>query len=420
MIINHNIAALNTHRQLSINTANTNKNIEKLSSGLRINRAGDDAAGLAISEKMRGQIRGLDQASRNSQDGISLIQTAEGALNETHSILQRMRELAVQSGNDTNTAEDRKNLQDEVDQLNKEIDRIQSTTQFNTKNLLDGSMGGAVNTAVANVNTNAAVKGATGTALADTSALLTDLTDKNGNKLGITQGDTVTVSYVKDGTTITNTITVGATTDLSALGTTDGTADDTNTALAVDAATGAITMTASNAGTTGAINGLTISVKDANGNVRTAATNALSNFTETTAAANVRTDGTATFQIGANTGQTMTLSINDMGTSALGVKDLKISTQAQADVAIKVIDQATQKVSSERSKLGAVQNRLEHTINNLGTASENLTAAESRIRDVDMAKEMMEQTKNNILAQAAQAMLAQANQQPQGVLQLLR
>ncbi|WP_340018632.1 flagellin [Paenibacillus sp. FSL H3-0457] len=411
MIINHNIAALNTHRQLSTNTTNTNKNIEKLSSGLRINRAGDDAAGLAISEKMRGQIRGLDQASRNSQDGISLIQTAEGALNETHSILQRMRELAVQSGNDTNTSGDRKNLQDEMDQLNKEIDRIQSTTQFNTKNLLDGSMGSAVNTAVANINENASVKGAAGATLTAATVVLTDLTDKNGNSLGITAGDKVTISYVKDGTTVTNEITVSAASAISDL-------DNADSALTISA--GKIVVTAGTAGSTGAVNGLTISVKDASGNIRTSATNTLSSFTEKTAAANVRTDGTATFQIGANTGQSMNLSINDMGTSALGVKGLQISTQAQADVAIKVIDVATQKVSTERSKLGAVQNRLEHTINNLGTASENLTAAESRIRDVDMAKEMMEQTKNNILAQASQAMLAQANQQPQGVLQLLR
>jgi flagellin len=415
MIINHNIAALNTHRQLSANTANTNKNIEKLSSGLRINRAGDDAAGLAISEKMRGQIRGLDQASRNSQDGISLIQTAEGALNETHSILQRMRELSVQSANDTNTAGDRSELQKEMTQLNDEIDRIQSTTQFNTKNLLDGSMGSAVNVDAANVNKNAALKSSVALA---TTTKLTDLQDKNGNNLGITSNDSITISYVKDGTTITNTFAASAALTLAALGTTDGAAADGNMALTVS--TGAALMTAAAAGTGGAVNGLTITVKDASGNVRTAATNALSSFSETTAAANKRTDGTANFQIGANTGQSMNLSIEDMGASALGVKGLQISTQSQATVAIKVIDQATSKVSSERSKLGAVQNRLEHTINNLGTASENLTAAESRIRDVDMAKEMMSQTKNNILAQAAQAMLAQANQQPQGVLQLLR
>ncbi len=410
MRINHNISALNTHRQLTANTQATAKNIEKLSSGLRINRAGDDAAGLAISEKMRGQIRGLDQASRNSQDGISLIQTAEGALNETHSILQRMRELAVQSANDTNTAQDRSNLQDEMNQLTKEIDRIRDTTQFNTKNLLDGSMGSAVNNAVANCNTNSSLKGAAG-ATATVATTLVNLTDSNANSLGIVAGDTVTVSYVKDGTTTSYNVTVTTATDFSAL-------DDAN--FTFTASSGKLLATANSTGFTGAINGLTITVKDSSGNIKTAATNALSAFTETRAAANKQTDGRATFQIGANTDQNMMLDIKDMGASALGVKDLQISTQSQANVAIKVIDTAIQKVSAQRSSLGAVQNRLEHTINNLGTASENLTAAESRIRDVDMAKEMMEQTKNNILAQAAQAMLAQANQQPQGVLQLLR
>ncbi|WP_434800833.1 flagellin [Cytobacillus oceanisediminis] len=389
--------------------------MEKLSSGLRINRAGDDAAGLAISEKMRGQIRGLDMASKNAQDGISMISTAEGALNETHSILQRMRELSVQSANDTNTDEDRKNIQDEVDQLGKEIDRIRNTTQFNTKNLLDGSMDKGQASAVANVNSNTEVKTATASVMTDA---LTTLTDKNGNNLGITATDTIEVSYVKDGATITNSFTVGSLT-VADLGTTDGTADDANTTLAVDANNN-ISFTATNSGLGGAINGLTITVKDSGGNVRAAATNALSSFTETTAAANVNTDGQATFQIGANTGQNIQLAFKDMGTAALGVKDLKVGNQGQANVAVKAIDTAIQKVSAERSKLGATQNRLEHTINNLNTSSENLTAAESRIRDVDMAKEMMNQTKNSILSQAAQAMLAQANQQPQGVLQLLR
>lgn len=410
MIINHNIAALNTHRQLSSNTANTNKNIEKLSSGLRINRAGDDAAGLAISEKMRGQIRGLDQASRNSQDGISLIQTAEGALNETHSILQRMRELSVQSANDTNTSSDRGELQKEMNELVKEIDRISQTTQFNTKNLLDGSMGEGVSVATKNITGN--------TALATTATgtdVLTALTDKNTNNLGIAVGDTIEVSYVKNGiTTITSMAAVTASTmaSITDLLGADGAATFSNTA--------GIQITAGTSGYAGAVNGLTITVKDSTGAVRAGATNALSGFTQTTAAKDQRTDGQATFQIGANTGQNIQLSIENVGSSALGVKDMKIGNQGQANVAIKVIDAATQAVSTERSKLGAVQNRLEHTINNLGTASENLTAAESRVRDVDMAKEMMQQTKNNILAQAAQAMLAQANQQPQGVLQLLR
>ncbi|NIK79339.1 flagellin [Paenibacillus castaneae] len=410
MIINHNIAALNTHRQLSSNNAGASKSLEKLSSGLRINRAGDDAAGLAISEKMRGQIRGLDQASRNSQDGISLIQTAEGALNETHSILQRMRELAVQSGNDTNTAQDRTNLQDEMDQLGKEIDRISSTTQFNTKNLIDGSMD-KTTTSTANINTNTSIKGLAGAALADT-AKFSDLTDKDKNSLGIVDGDTIEVSYVKNG--VTTTVTLAG----------DDTIADIKKAgdfgAATVNATGGIEIAATGKGYDGAINGLTFTVKDANGDVKSGASNALSSFSETTAAALDHADSQATFQIGANTNQNIQLSIKDMSSSALGVKDLKIGNQGQANVAIKVIDAATQKVSAERSKLGAVQNRLEHTINNLNTSSENLTAAESRVRDVDMAKEMMTFTKNNILTQASQAMLAQANQQPQGVLQLLR
>ncbi|GLI86079.1 flagellin [Rossellomorea marisflavi] len=284
MRINHNIAALNTHRQLNSATNAQSKSMEKLSSGMRINRAGDDAAGLAISEKMRGQIRGLDQASKNAQDGISLIQTAEGALNETHDILQRMRELAVQSSNDTNTDDDRLEIQKEINELVDEIDRIGDDTEFNTQKLLDGT-------------------------------------------------------------------------------------------------------------------------------------------------------NTFKFHIGANKDQSIELSINSMKSDAIGndtdkVDSLKVDLdtattggvldQGGANSAITVINDAIKMVSAERSKLGANQNRLEHTINNLSTSSENLTAAESRIRDVDMAKEMMEQTKNSILSQAAQAMLAQANQQPQGVLQLLR
>ena len=294
MRINHNITALNTYNKLSANTAATAKSLEKLSSGLKINRAGDNAAGLAISEKMRGQIRGLDTASTNASDGISLIKTAEGALSETHSILQRMRELAVQSANDTNTATDRGELQKEMNQLIYEVDRISDQTEFNTKTLLDGT------------------KTATGTS------------------------------------------------------------------------------------------------------------------------------GELVLHIGANSGQTMNLSISDMsasgiGTGASGISSLQtvtaagaatvnsgISTQASAELAITNINTAIETVSAERAKLGAYQNRLEHTINNLGTSSENLSSAESRIRDVDMAAEMMEFTKNNILSQAAQSMLAQANQQPQNVLQLLQ
>lgn len=269
MIINHNLNAMNAHRQMVTNTTAQGKSIEKLSSGLRINRAGDDAAGLAISEKMRGQIRGLDQASRNAQDGISAIQTAEGAVNETHSILQRMRELAVQSSTGTNTSEDRAQIQKEFTQLKSEITRIASQTQFNKQNLINSSK-------------------------------------------------------------------------------------------------------------------------------------------------------TMKFQVGANSGQTISVSLKSMGANALSLTSTTVSTQTKASSAITALDKAIKKVSDFRADLGSVQNRLEHTIASTDNTSENLQAAESRIRDVDMAKEMMNYTKNNILTQAAQSMLAQANQKPQGVLQLLQ
>jgi len=272
MIINHNLNAMNAHRNMGINTAAQSKSIEKLSSGMRINRAGDDAAGLSISEKMRAQIRGLDQASRNAQDGISMIQTAEGALQETQAIVQRMRELAVQGANDTNVSTDRTAIKAEVDELIKEVDRIAQKTTFNEKTLLDGKLTKAV----------------------------------------------------------------------------------------------------------------------------------------------------GVLQIGADKGTTLTITIQTMTAAKLSLSGFTFATHGNAASAIAKFDTAIKTISTVRSSLGANQNRLEHTINNLNNASENIQAAESRIRDVDMAKEMMNQSKSNILNQAAQAMLAQANQAPQGVLQLLR
>ena len=270
MVVQHNLAAANTNRQLGIITNEQSKSTEKLSSGYRINRAGDDAAGLSISEKMRSQIRGLDKASSNAQDGISLIQVAEGALNETHSILQRMNELATQAANDTNTTTDRTAIQKEINALTSEISRISSTTQFNTMNLLDGQFSG-----------------------------------KN-------------------------------------------------------------------------------------------------------------------LQIGALNGQKIQITIGAMNASSIGVKSLNVTTFSKAGAAMSNIQKAIDKVSTQRSALGAVQNRLEHTIKNLDTTSENTSSAESRIRDTDMAKEMVSYSKNNILMQAGQSMLAQANQQNQGVLSLIQ
>ena len=272
MIINNNMMAQNAHRQLGANATNQSKSMEKLSSGLRINRAGDDAAGLSISEKMRGQIRGLNQASRNAQDGVSLIQTAEGAMDEVHSMLQRMRELAVQSANDTNTDEDRAALQGEVSQLQQEIKAVASRTEFNGMKLLTGSF------------------------------------------------------------------------------------------------------------------------------------------------------KSKSLQIGANAGQTLDISISALASATASAIEAgtTISTQSGAKKAIAAFSNGIKGVSAQRSKLGAVQNRLEHTIKNVNNSAENLQAAESRIRDVDMAKEMMTFTKTNVLNQAAQSMLAQANQLPNQVLQLLQ
>jgi flagellin len=432
MRINHNIASLNTYRQLSANGTNTQKSLEKLSSGLRINRAGDDAAGLAISEKMRGQIRGLDQASRNSQDAISLIQTAEGALNETHSILQRMRELAVQGASDTLAATDRNSIADEITQLKSEIDRIATTTEFNTKKLLDGSTGEAVSAATKNIFR--AKTGATDLlnksfSTADT---LVGLTDKNGNALGLAKGDTITVRYSINGTQKSKSYTIASTTNtLAALKTvidagemtlklsasTTNILDEDGKAIG---AKGILYFEADNAGVSNAITSLSITAKDANGVERNSFNQAFGAFTESKLAKDQRDNNSLNIQIGANENQSLTIDIESMDKNNLGITGVSVENYAKAKDAISVIDRATARVSTERSKLGALQNRLEHTINNLGTSSENLTASESRIRDVDMAKEMMEFTKNNILTQAAQSMLAQANQQPQGVLQLLR
>ncbi len=401
MRINNNLMAMNTHRQLGINNGQGAKSIEKLSSGYRINRAGDDAAGLAISEKMRGQIRGLDQASRNSQDTISLIQTAEGALNESHAILQRMRELSVQSANDTNTDSDRTALQNEVKQLVGELDRIGNTTEFNTKKLLEGSAKGVAEAVDGSIRVN------------NNSALTIDL--------GTLEDAAATGAKVNGAFML---IRVAGTSAAGSSVVTNGDwkvvkADGTETALAVAGSISAIS-TSITFGTDFA--GAASSVSFAAGqnlndlNVGDSITFVFGKQED----ASSSLGGSVMGQIGANTGQTAFISMGDMRADALGVADINIGTKFGAQVAIETVQGALEKVSAQRSSLGAMQNRLEHTIKNLDTASENLQASESRIRDVDMAKEMMNFTKNNILTQAAQAMLAQANQAPQGVLQLLR
>jgi len=465
MIINHNISALNTYRQLTVNNNASSKSLEKLSSGYRINRAGDDAAGLAISEKMRGQIRGLNMASKNAQDGISLIQTAEGALNETHSILQRMRELAVQASNGTNTDSDRAELQKEIEQLKSEINRISTDTEFNTKKLLDGSVGNTVKFSDATneakllgavvVNDNIAAGTYTIKIAKDGSEPLASVAIVDGNN-GTDASSVVFDDTVKMGTYILELESTGTNVYRAILKDSNGnklqiqenvTLNNANGQGDAELSIGGIKFTwveASDTGdpstvaegetvvnVTGTFN---VTVTDAEGNVVTETVSGNKSGTVKVAGLEISFDSSVAeneskasvsinavlFQIGANAGQYTKLGISDMSSKALKVDGIDLSTAESASEAITTIDQAIQSVSSERAKLGAIQNRLEHTINNLGTSAENLTAAESRIRDVDMAKEMMEFTKNSILQQAAQAMLAQANQMPQGVLQLLR
>jgi flagellin len=375
MIINHNLAANNAIRNMNINSNNASKSMQKLSSGLAINSASDNAAGLAISEKMRGQIRGLDQASANAQDGISLIQTAEGALNETTSMLQRMRELVVQANNGTNTDDDKAQIQKEVAQLSTEITDTANRTEFNTQKLITGSLGNkadyasgagaSAKTAGISIDASGAATGASFTVAG------------SGNTITLTNNNGLEVQSVNIGAA---SFTKGLVVDFNKLGV-------------------KLTATSSTVAAIGTMNGL----------LTTSGTN-------------------CTIQIGANKSQTLDISFDDMRSSALGTDNTTnniasvdvTSTTQSFNVRLQIVDDAIRQVSTQRAQMGAYQNRLEHTINNLGTSSENLTSAESRIRDVDMAKEISTYSKNNILSQAAQAMLAQANQQPQQVLQLLR
>lgn len=404
MRIQHNISAINANRQLGINNNSVSKNLEKLSSGYKINRAGDDAAGLAISEKMRSQIRGLDQAANNANDGISLVQTAEGALNETHSILQRMKELATQSSNGTYQNDvDRQNITKEIDSLKSEITRISTSTNFNKINLLDGSLSEG-----SSVDANFGSTAVKFTANADAAAGTADtvqMTAVAANDAGIK------VEFDTDKVTIS----------LGSKTATSYTAEQITAAVRdqakADAAAGG-----ANADT--AKNYVNFQVKF-DSSISLAAGDDFDTGTKTLAATtpvNGITPGALKLQIGASASsdQQVSLNIGDMSAKGLGIDTIKVDTQEHALSAIQTIEDAINQVSGTRADLGALQNRLEHTVNNLGVTSENLTSAESRIRDVDMAKEMMEMTKNNVLTQAAQSMLAQANQQPQNVLKLLQ
>ena len=460
MVVQHNMQAANANRMLNVTTSAQSKSTEKLSSGYRINRAADDAAGLTISEKMRKQIKGLDRASTNAEDGVSAVQTAEGALTEVHSMLQRMNELATQSANGTNSNTDRKAIQDEIDQLTTEIDRVSETTKFNETYLLKGDGAEKAH------NVNAHDAGLDGVTLTDKGDTV-DVTLKTlnaGDKISIA-GKNYSIGSTADeakkllGTTYDGSVKAtinGTEYTLVADGAEDKPANKLNKAsieaLVVGGATVevggkkafVITDKAPNADgiddndstviTAGKAYQLQTAeiVKASSIGTDTVAKNkttvndafgtATTNFTLQKGTVSYKDALSFNLHVGADADMTnkITVNIDSMNSAGLGVKGIKADTEQDATYAIDAIADAISTVSSQRSSLGAVQNRLEHTINNLDNVVENTTTAESRIRDTDMAKEMVNYSKNNILAQAGQSMLAQANQSNQGVLSLLQ
>ena len=400
MVVQHNLQAMNANRMLNVTTSQQSKSTEKLSSGYKINRAADDAAGLTISEKMRKQIKGLDRASTNAQDGVSAVQTAEGALTEVHSMLQRMNELAVQSANGTNAQTDRDAIQAEIDQLATEIDRVSETTKFNETYLLKGDS----------------------TTAAKATFMKSGYAIKDGQKLYAEGSDTeLTATTLKDALAkgqkiYTTTNTAGQ--DASKLAS-KGNEYDYATKLydkngKIVSAENVFNQKEAD-GTTAANEYYTSDAKKVKITAASAKTGYIEQFD---------VNGALGFNlhVGADSSSDnkIAVKIDAMSATGIGVKNLKVDTEDDATAAIDRISEAIQKVSSQRSSLGAVQNRLEHTIANLDNVVENTTSAESRIRDTDMAKEMVEYSKNNILAQAGQSMLAQANQSTQGVLSLLQ
>jgi len=417
MVVQHNLTAMNSNRMLGLTQGTQAKSTEKLSSGYKINRAADDAAGLAISEKMRKQIRGLSQASANAQDGISAVQTAEGALTEVHDMLQRMNELAVKAANGTNSESDRKAIQDEVDQLTTEIDRVSTTTKFNETYLLkgtnaaDGKTGKltytAANAGVSNAPFDAetgiakVAVGASASATASTTAAASDSTTYTKQSVSFGGNTYVLVSDIKA-------------------------TDSNNTALSVDKVIDKIEE-ADNTKAFTSLESLMSGIrKDFGADVKNVASETASNGTQTIkveAFADLNNAADLSLHVGADstTDNKISMNISNLSARGLGVNGLRVDGDNgdNATAAIDTIAAALQKVSDQRASLGAIQNRLEHTINNLDNVVENTTSAESAIRDTDMATEMVKYSNNNILSQAGQAMLAQANQSNQGVLSLL-
>ena len=434
MVVQHNMQAMNANRMLGVTTSAQAKSTEKLSSGYRINRAADDAAGLSISEKMRKQIRGLSQASDNAQDGISCVQTAEGALTEVHSMLQRMNELAVKAGNGTMSEDDRQNVQDEIDQLTTEIDRVSETTKFNETYLLKGD-----DTSNGNKRTFAAndvigkVDGVTVSAKGTSVGVLEDNATITVGTVEVASSDDTNFNIAnlaaqkkaKDVTKITSDGTNATVTLKDGTSVTDTIAKIKDTYGIEAKAAGSATISKKLAeGADAAISGTyTGNLDDLGAGDAVTAKLAIS-ATGSTALSGDSKALILSFQVGAETSKEnkIDVTMESMSAKGIGISGVKVTGKdsTNADSAVNTISDAIKKVSSQRSALGAVQNRLEHTISNLDNVVENTTSAESRIRDTDMAEEMVNYSKNNILAQAGQSMLAQANQSTQGVLSLLQ
>ena len=430
MVVKNNMSAISTLNTLNKNSSALSKSLQKVSSGMKINSAADDASGYAISERMRVQIRGLDQANQNTQNGTSMMKVAEGAVSSTVDILKTLKEKVINAANDTNTDADRATIQKELDQSIDQINDNANVT-YNGKYLVDGSKNaatGGTSTALTNESLYSSV---------DWSSKFTDLKDRNGNSLNITSTDTVTMSWVKEG--VTCTASVKADKKLSDLIGGTNPAKDMITFkkgsligkdMAGDKVTTAdggqaLTIQAKATGVASQISGLTFSVTNTKGQVQKSANAVLDNFTESIRAQNKSSDNAISLQVGTKANQSIKVGLTDMRAEALGLqsstgKTIQIGTQKQANAAVNVLDNAVQKALDQQTTIGAVQSRLSYTSSNLTTASENVQSSESTIRDADMAKEMTEYTKNNVLLQAAQSMLAQANQSSSSVLSLLQ
>ena len=439
MVVKNNMSAVNTLNILNRNQSALAKSLQKVSSGMKINDAGDDASGYAISERMRVQIRSLDQDKQNTQNGNSMMKTAEGAVASTVEILKTLKEKAINAANDTNTDEDRRTIQKEINQMVDQIDDNALAT-YNGKYLVDGSRN-SIGTATCTTLTNNALS----TASAWGSAL-TSLQSRQNESLNIQSTDNVTVSYVRQGRTYTTTFSVGNQTLADIIGKTAFNGTDSvkgssmvggttqgawigldkagNSVYTADNKT-ALSINAAGAGTTFQVSAFTIGITDNTGALRKTANTALDSFNERIRAENKSEDNALVLQTGVKSNQAIKVSMTDMRSLALGMKGtdgsvISVQTQDKANAAINSIDSALQKALDEQANIGAVQTRLRYTASNLTTQSENVQNSESTIRDADMAKEMTEYTKNNVLLQAAQSMLAQANQNSSAVLSLLR